>query len=130
MKKYAELDKSNFPIVRVQFTGESANDDNFLLYLNELKESYDFENKLVIIFDANNAIFPGLKYQTMQAKWLKENKQMMKDYCVGTAYIISNRVIRNVLKAIFAIQSQPVPFLVCSHSTDAEDWVNMKLGKD
>jgi hypothetical protein len=127
MEKYAVVDRTNFPIVRVQFTGEAANEDSFKSYLMELKEIYDYENKLAIIFDANKATLPGLKFQKMQAKWLKDNKQMMEDYCVGTAYIISNRLIRNVLKAIFALQSQPVPFLVCSRSTEAEDWVDQQL---
>ena len=127
MEKYAVVDRTNFPIVRVQFTGEAANEDSFKSYLMELKEIYDYENKLAIIFDANKATLPGLKFQKMQAKWLKDNKQMLEDYCVGTAYIISNRLIRNVLKAIFALQSQPVPFLVCSRSTEAEDWVDQQL---
>ena len=127
MEKYAVVDRTNFPIVRVQFTGEAANEDSFKSYLMELKEIYDYENKLAIIFDANKATLPGLKFQKMQAKWLKDNKQMMEDYCVGTAYIISNRLIRNVLKAIFTLQSQPVPFLVCSNSSEAENWVKQQL---
>ena len=127
MKKYAIIETKEFPIVNVTFTGENANDDNFILFLEEVKQSYDLQNKIALIFDATNAIVPAFKYQKMQANWLKDNQQMIKDFCVGTAYVIPNIIIRSVLKAIFAIQSQPVPFLVCSNITEAENWVKIQL---
>lgn len=127
MKKYAEIDRSDFPIIKVVFTGESAQADNFPLYLEEVRQSYDGKNALAIIFDASKAVFPGIAYQKMQATWLKENQQLMKDFCKGTAYIIPNLIIRNVLQAIFAFQTQPAPYLVCSNYQEAEDWVKKQL---
>lgn len=127
MKKYAEIDQSEFPIVKVVFTGEAAQEDNFPLYLEEVRQSYDGKTALAIIFDASKAVFPGIAYQKMQAKWLKENQQLMKDFCKGTAYIIPNIIIRNVLQAIFAFQIQPAPYLVCSTYQEAESWVKKQL---
>ena len=127
MKKYAEVDKTDFPIVVVTFTGSSADAENFPLYLHEIKQCYDNHNKLAIIFDATNAVFPGLNFQKMQAQWLEDNTQMMKDFCVGTAYVIPNIIIRNVLKTIFAFQRQPIPYVVCSEIATAENWITLKL---
>ncbi len=127
MDKYAEIDKSAFPVVLVTFTGNNAQDDNFPLYLEEVRQSYDHKNYLAIIFDATNAVFPGISYQKIQAQWLKDNEQMMKDFCKGTAYIIPNIIIRNVLKAIFAFQKQPVPYLVCSDQQEAQAWIKVQL---
>lgn len=127
MDKYAEIDKSAFPVVLVTFTGNNAQDDNFPFYLEEVRQSYDHKNYLAIIFDATNAVFPGMSYQKMQAQWLKDNEQMMKDFCKGTAYIIPNVIIRNVLKAIFVFQKQPVPYLVCNDQQEAEAWIKTQL---
>lgn len=130
MDKYAIVDRDDFPIVRVTFTGTKATAENFQIYLSELKSSYNNEQKLPIIFDANKATLPGLNYQRMQAQWIKENKKMMQDYCAGTAYVISNSLIKNVLKGIFSIQKQPVPYLVCSYCSVAENWVKDQLCLD
>lgn len=127
MKKYAEIDTVQFPLIKVVFTGEAANTENFPLYLNEVKQNYATKQDLAIIFDATAAVMPGIKYQKMQAQWLKENEQLMKDYCKGTAYVIPNRIIRNVLSAIFTFQKQPVPYKVCSKMSEAVAWVNKKL---
>ena len=130
MKKYATIDSSNQPTIKVVFTGEQGNDDNFPFYMQEVKAVYEQQNKVVIMFDATNAVIPALKYQKMQGDWLKENEQLMKDYCLGTAYIIPNLIIRNVLKAIFRFQKQPVAYFVCKTMNDAEFWTKEQLKND
>jgi hypothetical protein len=65
----------------------------------------------------------------MQADWLKKNEGLMKTYCSGTAYVIANTLVRNVLKAIFAIQKQPVPFAIFSTLEEASSWARQQLDK-
>ena len=123
MKRYAVVDSSQFPLIQVRFTGAKATEENFPLYLKEVEAAYDRENRIGILFDASHATFPGLKYQKMQARWLKDHKQLMENYCAGTAYVIPNALIRNVLKAIFALQKQPVPYAVCGEIEEGEAWL-------
>lgn len=126
---YAEVNTENFPVVKVVFTGNKATDDNFIKYLNELKAIYYDGNKLAIVFDATNAVFPNLKYQKIQADWLKDNEELMKSFCVGTAYVIPNSIIRGVLTTIFKFQKQPVAYHICGNLSDADNWVNQKLSE-
>ena len=123
MNKYATIDSTQFPLILVRFTGEKATDENFPLYLQEVEAVYDRKNKIGILFDATEATLPGLKYQKMQAQWLKDHKSLMQNYCAGTTYVIPNLVIRNVLKGIFALQNQPVPYTVCGNMGEAEEWL-------
>ena len=127
MKKYAIIDEAQFPIINVTFTGESADTENFPLYLSEVKQTYDHQKNLAIIFDASKAVLPALSFQQMQAQWLKDNTQLMKDFCAGTAYIIPNIIIRNVLKAIFSFQNQPVPYIICEDVSKEEAWIIKQL---
>jgi hypothetical protein len=60
----------------------------------------------------------------MQAKWLKENEQLMKEFCAGTAYIIPNAAIRAILKMIFSFQKQPVPYKIFESEPEANAWIN------
>ena len=129
MNKYAEIETHLFPIIQVRFTGEKATEENFGQYLQEVKESYNLRDRVALIFDAKQASLPGIAHQKMQAQWLKENEKMMIDYCAGTAYIISNSLIRGVLKAIFAFQKQPVPYRICSTMEEAKAWVKQQLEK-
>ena len=127
MKKYAEVQTSNRPIIQVVFTGENADETNFPFYMDEVKTVYEQQQQVAIIFDATKAVMPSLSFQKMQADWLKENEKLMKDFCAGTAYIIPSAIIRGVLKTIFAFQKQPVPYLICKTKTEAEFWVKQQL---
>ena len=129
MADYASIDDTAFPKVVVTFTGMEATNQNFQNYLDGLKRLYVSKEDLGIIFDATNASIPGLKFQKMQAKWLKKNEAMMKEYCVGTAYVIQNTAIRTILKMIFAITPQPVPYKVCPSIKEAEGYIQVQLGK-
>ena len=123
MDSYAIINESDFPIIRIHFTGSKSSDHNFQTYLDQTKACYRFEKKLAILFDASNASIPALSHQKMQAKWLKENEELMKRFCVGTAYVIPNAAIRAILKMIFSFQKQPVPYNIFESQPEAEAWV-------
>ncbi len=127
MKKYAVIDSSDFPLVKVVFTGEQPDKQNFALYLQEVKDCYSPEEKLAIVFDAAKAVLPGLTYQKMQADWLKENTSLMQNYCQGTAYVIPATPVRKVLQMIFTLQRQPVPWKVVKTVDEAKAWAMQQL---
>jgi hypothetical protein len=123
MNDYATIDESEFPLIRIRFTGEKSTDENFQLYLAQTRNCYRHKKKLAIIFDAREAGIPALSHQRMQADWLRENRGLMQDYCQGTAYVIPNKVIRAVLRVIFSLQKQPVPYKIFEKEAEAEKWV-------
>ncbi len=124
MKPYATIDESDFPLVKIRFTGNKSSDENFRAYLEQTKACYRDKQRIAIIFDASDASIPSLAHQKMQANWLKENRQLMENLCAGTAYIIPNAAIRTILKMIFSIQKQPVPYYICETEKEAAEWIN------
>lgn len=124
MDQYAIIDESRFPLVRITFTGNKSTDQNFQTYLDQTKACYRHGKKLAMIFDASSATIPALSHQKMQANWLKENKNLMQEYCLGTAYVIPNAAIRGILKLIFSFQTQPVPYKIFQTYEEASTWVN------
>lgn len=123
MAAYAEIDTAHFPVVTVTFTGEHANTENFQQYLDELENAYTLGPQLGIVFDATHAVLPKLQFQNMQAQWLRTHSEMIREKCVGTAYVITKPVLRTMLKLIFALQQQPSPYVVSPSLADAGKWV-------
>jgi hypothetical protein len=123
MEPYAIIDESSFPIIRIGFTGSKSTDQNFQAYLDQTKACYRSRKPLAIIFDATNASIPGFSHQKMQANWLKENEELMQNFCAGTAYVIPNVAIRGILKMIFSFQKQPVPYKIFETVPEALTWI-------
>ncbi|GMQ29752.1 STAS/SEC14 domain-containing protein [Algoriphagus confluentis] len=127
MDPYAIIDESTFPLVNIRFTGAKSTDENFRAYLEQTKACYRHEKPLAIIFDATKATLPAISHQKMQALWLKDNEGLMKQYCLGTAYLIPNPAIRAVLKMIFSFQKQPVAYRVVRTVDEGKEWVESLL---
>jgi hypothetical protein len=123
MRRYAEVDASGHPVIKVQFTGEESNDENFSLYLKEVRACYDKGERIAIIFDANKASLPKYAHILMQAQWLKDHTALMRDWCSGTAYVVPNAMLRGVLNMIFTLQKQPVPFTIVGTVDLAMAWI-------
>lgn len=122
MTNYADFDRSNFPLIVVTFTGAKETDENFAVYLDGLHANYDPKKNFSLVFDATKAASPNLKYQQRQAKWMKEHEDLIQTYCLGVAYVMPNIVLRTVLKMIFAIQNNPVPFKVFGELEEGMAW--------
>ena len=119
---YAHFDRSAFPVILVTFSGAQETDENFAAYLDELLANYDKMQAFSLVFDASNAPNPNLKYQLRQATWMKEHESLIKTYCKGVAYVMPNNFLRIVLKAIFKIQRNPVPFSVFKELDQGRIW--------
>lgn len=128
MKTYATFDRSQFPLITINFTGESETKENFDAYLDELGNNYKFEKPFSLIFELTNAPIPKVSYQLKQANWMKINEENIKTYCRGVAYIIPSTIMRNVLKFIFSIQKNPVPFKVFSTLEEGKVWAKACMG--
>lgn len=127
MEHYAIVDESSFPLVNIRFTGNKSTEENFQAYLNQVKACYRKQETLSLIFDASTASVPSFSHQKMQAQWLKENESLMKSYCVGTAYIIPSPLIRAILKMIFSLQKQPVPYKIFETKAEGLTWAKERL---
>ena len=127
MAEYALFDRTQAPIYIVTFTNTSANDDNFQTYLRELEKNYSSETPMTVIFDARQAKIPSWKHQQMQASWLKAKRSLIQEHCAGIAYVISNPILKNVLKVILSLQSMPADFTVTKDLDEAKKWCKAKL---
>jgi hypothetical protein len=127
MEPYAAFDRSDFPLVVIRFTGEKSTDENFKAYLDEMSELYRATENVAIVFDAREANLPDLGHQRMQANWLRENKGVLEERCKGTAYVITKVAVRTVLRMIFTLYRQPVPYKVFGNMKEARAWAKNRL---
>lgn len=123
---YAVVDTDKYPLVVVRFTGEASTDVNFARYLDQVRQAYDEGGRLGILFDASSATMPAYAHIRMQADWLEQHKDLMQKQCVGTAYVLPNKMVRTALQMIFALQKQPVPYALFAAEHDATKWLNEK----
>jgi hypothetical protein len=120
------IDESKWPIIVVTFSG-TPNDEEFAAYLAKLTTCLQKKVPSAYVIDARHSPNPPTKHRKMQADWMKENKELIKDRSAGTAFVFSSAIFRFVLSAIFLIQTLPHPYIVVGTLEEALDWAQKQL---
>ncbi|HJL17482.1 MAG TPA: hypothetical protein RMH99_17565 [Sandaracinaceae bacterium LLY-WYZ-13_1] len=121
-----DIDTSRFPVVDVTFHGQ-VSDEQFADYLERMTEVATRREKNVVIIDASRAGATPPTQRKMQADWLKKHEATLERHSLGTAFIITSRMIRGILTAILWLSPMPGDHAVVSTYVEAEDWAFERL---
>jgi hypothetical protein len=121
------IDLSRYPLVVVRYSG-LATDAEFDEYLESMTRLIlGRKQKTVTILDARQSDRTPATQRKKQAAWLKTHENMLRQYSLGTAFVITSPLVRGVLTAIFWLQPLPTDHTVVGSMVDAEEWAKAKL---
>jgi hypothetical protein len=121
------VDDSRFPLVVTTFDGP-VSDAEFEDYLQATtKKTLARQTRNVVIVDASGATRPPASQRKRQAEWLNENQALLKQYNLGTVFVISSALIRGGLTAIFWLAPMPSPTTVLATYSQAVAWAFERL---
>ena len=123
---FVSFDETEYPIVRVNFTGVVRNDNDFSQFTNKWLELYERNANFTFIFDTRNMGIMGPKYCFKMASFIKELKKRQIQYLEKSIIIVSNRYIRFLLWLIFKMQKPVAPVYI----TDIHQDIFIKLLND
>jgi len=109
------------PVVIHVFDGRWT-DQQFVEYLNRLDLNLQNEKKYVVVCDATTSGAIDSKQAKMMARWVKENHDRLKRYCMGSVFVLPSAFMRGVLRGLLAFQSLPYPYVVRNSMAEAIEW--------
>jgi len=121
------FDFSDPRIFRVTFDGPHT-DAEFLDYLAESSRHARVRSgRAAVLIDARKGAAMNARQRKQQADWQRENERVLRENTAGTAFVVSNAVIRGLLTAIFWLQPLPHEHLVTQSMEEAERWCRARL---
>ena len=121
------FDFSDPRIFRVKFEGPHT-DAEFLEYLAESsRHVHARTGRTVALVDARKAAPMSARQRKQQADWQRKHERILRENTAGTAFVVSNAVIRGLLTAIFWLQPLPHEHLVTQSMAEAEGWCRARL---
>lgn len=127
---YATFDYSELPILKIEFTGENATDENFDEYLKESAVISSKTERYISILDTTKAKYLSAKYRILQGKYLEKNKERIEKQAIAIIFIAPSFLQRTVLKGIFLVKSYPSPVFIVSNKEEGMKKVNQLLDKE
>ena len=109
---FVTFDETEYPIVKVNFTGVVRDDNDFSQFTDKWLELYERNANFTFIFDTRNMGMMGPKYCFKMASFIKQLKKRQIQYLEKCIIIVSNRYIRFLLWLIFKIQKPVAPVYI------------------
>lgn len=130
---WCNIDKTNFPIIKVSFNNEKQVEAEFDLFLEEWKTLYDQKNNFYFIFDTCQLGMLNVKYAYKMSKFIKELKKRDEQFLKKSLIIVKNQYISFLLNIVFSITKPVADVYLFSDQSDKlikEDIINVKTESD
>jgi hypothetical protein len=121
------IDVSRLPVVVVRFSGlaTDAEFDEYLVSMTRL--IVERKQKSVTILDARQSGRSPATQRKKQAAWISAHENLLRQYSLGTAFVITSPLVRGVLTAILWLQPLPSDYTVVGTMAEAERWAHERL---
>lgn len=125
-----EFDERDWPLLVIRFDG-TPTDAEFAAYLSRYEKYLERSDRYGLsLVTKPSAPMTKAKHARMQAAWINEHFDRLRDRCVGLAFVLPSPMTRGVLKAILSMQRLPVQHSVHATESDAHDWIRAQLEAD
>jgi|TARA_Y100000816_G_scaffold16274_1_gene10698 hypothetical protein len=106
---FANYNYNDFPIVKVDLSGNIENNEDFLNFTNQWLQLYNKKQEFEFIFDTYNCGLINPKYCLYTALFIKKIKQEKIQYLKKSIIYVYNKYIFHLLKIIFYIEKPVAP---------------------
>ena len=130
---WCDIDKTNFPIIKISFNSQKQVEEEFDEFLAEWLKLYDEEKEFYFIFDTCDLGMMNVKYAYKMSKFIKELKKRDKQFLNKSLIILKNQYISFLLNIVFSITKPVADVYLFSNQYDKvikEDIINVKTEAD
>ena len=121
------VDDSLWPLVKVDFVGSNTLQD-LESYLTSMDRCVQRGDRYLAIFDTLRlTTAPSMELRKRQIEWLTKNDALLRQRCLGNAFVITSPFIRLALSIMYQLQPPPMPYTVVGDLKTAQDWVSRRL---
>ena len=105
----------------------TLDDATFRSYLQENDALLDRRERYAIVVDATRASVIDSAQRKLQAEWMQRRDRDLRTFCLGTAFVITNPLVRGALTAITWLSPLPMPSTVTDRRETAIAWCRARL---
>jgi hypothetical protein len=120
------MDDKLWPLLVVQFSGPQS-DWEFEQYLDALSERVNRREPYVCVVDARLGDAASPEQRHRKAEWLKLHEPLLREHCLGTAFVLTSPVVRLSLQVILALRPLVIPHTTVSTLEAGVGWAAERL---
>jgi hypothetical protein len=122
------FDESRLPLVVVTFRG-TVTAEEFEEYLRLRCVNLARRKPTAVVVDSRKMVTMSAAQRKRQAEWIDSNREDLRLFTRGTAFVINNPLMRGALTAILWLTRYETPYVVVATLEAAEEWALARLSE-
>lgn len=119
-------DDANWPLLIARLEGMPTR-QQYESYLARSAEYLLRGEPHVILLDLTRSGVVSAELRQLQAEWMRQHEELIRQQVLGVAYIINSALIRLTLSAIFHMKRPACPYILVSQWDQALAWAIKRL---
>jgi len=111
-----------WPVVYITLSGDITTQD-YDQFKNEFMSLYDRQQVFQVIIDTTGVGSVGMSYLSKQASFMKTTEAQSRKYLRRMAIVMTDPLIKMLLKSLFCLRKPVVPVKVVNSSDEAYTWL-------
>lgn len=119
MRPYAKFSLEG-QVLKITYESFEPTTLEFMQYLKEYEIYLQGFEGSVVLYDATRSKNLSAEHRSLQAKWINEHRQLIKDKVDRIVFVIPSLFVRTILKTILTFAPLPCPHRVCASMEEAQ----------
>jgi hypothetical protein len=121
-------DDSYWPLLLLRLEGKLS-DQEFEKFFAHGHATLGRREQYVSVFDLSRTVLPSGEQRQKQILWMREHEPLLRDYLLGTAFVVSSPFLRVTLSLLFHVAPTPAPHVVVSTMDEGVAWAVARLSQ-
>ncbi len=123
------LDDSRWPVVTIRWEGATT-DDEMAAHLERIDEILARRQPwLSIIEVASGSGTPSPRQMNLQAEYIRRNQAVIREYSLGTVFVVGSIMMRTVLRGVLTFQPPPDEHKIVATLEEAQAWARERFAR-
>jgi len=119
-------DASLWPLVLLRLEG-TMSDQQLDAFFAHGHATLLRRERYVSIFDLSRLTLPSPEQRQQQARWMKEHESLLREFLLGTAFVVTSPFVRMTLSLLFHLTPTPAPYVVVPSVDSGIVWAAARL---
>jgi hypothetical protein len=119
-------DDSHWPLLLIRLEG-AVSDQQLDEFFAHGHTTLRRRERYVSIFDLSRMNLPSPEQRQRQARWAREHEPLLREFVLGTAFVVTSPFVRMTLSMLFHLAPTPAPYVVVPSVDSGIVWAAARL---
>ncbi len=123
------VNEDYFPLIIEDYEGTTT-DDEAVWHRKFIAELLARKQRYAILYNFRNLIAESQEQRKIDAEFIKENKESLRQYSIGVVFVVSSPLLRIALNAVLFLAPLPMPYTTTKTISEAVRWLERRFEEE